>query len=217
MDDLDPNVRNILHAAAAGLELRAVGGELVFRCHSLLAPAQLSTAYGARSQIVGYLTRPGGELSADDWRRNFDSYEAAAAAAGGSPQMARSIAIETCISVWLQRHPAGGAPKVCAHCGLGPLPKKPISPREGIPEDFAWLHISCEQPWSAARRSDAAKALARTGIIARDEVPPAAIASPTNPPTTWNTIESAYIKYQSSSTRVCPTSPTPEDSGDVAR
>jgi len=209
MEALTQDVRVIIREAVnAGLELRVVGGALIFRCRSFLAPTLLTSIHKARSQIVGYMARQDDEPSADDWWKYLDSYEAMAEASGCSPQTSRGIAVEKCISEWRRQHPVCGTPKVCAHCALGPLPEQEIFLHEAIPNDFAWLHISCEQPWSAGRRSDAVEALARTEIIGTDEiplyreVPPALIALQMNQPTTWGAIQSAFISYQSTSSRV---------------
>ena len=106
--------------------------------------------------------KPFQSWDAGDWRAWYDERAAILEFDAGLPRSeAEARAYEAALIQWLDRNPARSPTSVCAHCGGGAGPERPLLPF-GAGE--VSLHTKCWPEWHGRRRRDASAALAAMDI-----------------------------------------------------
>jgi hypothetical protein len=125
-----------------------------------------------KAEVMAFLQDRKAARTPEDWRALFEERAGIAEHdAGVSRTDAETRAYESCVIEWLWRHPpSASGPERCAHCGQ-PLGEPG---RDGVPfltgdGGHIWLHDGCHGDWTAQRRGEAVTALARLGLMPRDE------------------------------------------------
>jgi hypothetical protein len=103
---------------------------------------------------------------AEDWRAWYDERAGILEFDAGLPRPeAEARAYQAALIHWLDRNPARSPANVCAHCGGGAGPERPLLP---FGAGDVSLHTQCWPEWHERRRRDATAALAAMEI---NEVP----------------------------------------------
>lgn len=113
---------------------------------------------------LGHSGRPGrDEWNATDWRAYFDERAAIAEFDGGmARQDAERMALDHCVTEWLNRNPARSDPGRCRGCGENGG-RAPLLAYGGG-DAHTWLHGSCWPAWYDSRQKRAAAALREMGV-----------------------------------------------------
>jgi hypothetical protein len=154
-------------AREVGIALAVDGDELVLEAPSTPPAAVLEGLSRHKVEIVALLRPSRDGWSAKDWQVFFDERAGIAEFDGGLPRtQAEAQAFACCVVEWLNRNPVRSQPDRCHHCGRAEHPHEPLLPFGAETGGHAWLHSRCWPAWYAARRAEAAAALASMGITA---------------------------------------------------
>jgi hypothetical protein len=159
-------------ARAVRISLAVDGDDLVLEAASAPPAAVLDALSQNKAEIVALL-RPGRDgWSAEDWQVLFDERAGIAEFDGGLPRaQAETQAFTCCVVEWLNRNSVRSQPGRCHHCGRAESAHEPLLPFGAETDGHAWLHSRCWPAWYAARKAEAAAALAAMGIAASVDIP----------------------------------------------
>src|SRR5262245_56247746 len=156
----------ITAAWAAGVRVSIEGGDLMLQAEDAPPATVIDALARHKSEIVALL-RPGRDgWTAEHWHSFFHRWTRIAKDIGGlSESEAKLSAFMCCITEWLNRHPARQATIRCLLCGESDRLGDPLLPFGTADRGHSWLHFVCWPEWHGHRRTEAAAALARMGII----------------------------------------------------
>ncbi len=154
-------------ARAAGIELRLDGADLVLEASAPPPDVVLELLRRHKPGVMDLL-RPGRDgWSAADWQAFFDERVVMAEFDGGLPRLVAEMrAFACCVWEWRFSNPADSPADRCAECGGPHRSHDPLHAVIICGETQGWLHRGCSTAWHAARRAEAAAALASMGIAA---------------------------------------------------
>ncbi len=100
-----------------GVRLGVAGVDLILDADREPAPRVLEAIRRHKAGIVNLLTAADGDWTAEHWQAFFDERFGIAEFDGGLPRPeAETLAFESCIVEWFNRHPERSNPDRCAWC-----------------------------------------------------------------------------------------------------
>jgi hypothetical protein len=123
-----------------GLEIEVRGDRLKVRSTQKPPDDLLAALKAHKPEKIALLSPANDDWSSEDWRAFFDERAAAGGHDGGlEPRNAEAQAFESCISEWINQHPAAATgPERCAYCdeAFGQYNGVPFLTEGG----HVWLH-----------------------------------------------------------------------------
>jgi hypothetical protein len=106
--------------------------------------------------------KPSGEHWSEYFRKRC---QIAVSNRGLSRAEAERLALECCVTEWLNQHAIPSPPGLCASCGKVNSPRGEVLPFGIEPGKHVWLHAECWPAWHSGRRAEALDYFASLGIF----------------------------------------------------
>lgn len=148
-----------------GIRLGVAGADLILDAEREPEPNVLEAIRRNKAEIVALLVVDNDEWTAEDWKGFYDERAGIAEFDGGqSRKQAESMAFESCVVEWLNRHPCRSDPGHCAACGKPDREGHTVVPFGTENHCHAWLHPECWEGWHRERQEHARRALVAVGL-----------------------------------------------------